>query len=416
MFFTRKEATDYILDNDVKFLQLEFCDILGNLRSVSVMASRIEDVFERGVGVNPQSLPGYKWLKESILLLRPDYNTLTLLPWRPSQGRVVRMFCDLTKLNGEPLIADCRSILNRVAHESEEAGVYLYTAEECEFYLFKNDENGDPTLIPHDRAGYMDTPPLDKGELIRREICVSLEEMGLLPDYSHHEKGPGQNEIDFRFSDVITSADNTVVYRNTVRSIAAKNGLFASFRPYPLKEHHGNGCSLRLLVNSKDSMTAKRELTEAFTAGIIEHIAEISIFLNPTDESFERLNSRKANMKVGYSENSRQHLLRATFDDKAYESNNPALTFVGLHSPDSTANPYLAYSMILAAGLDGVKKGLKVDPKYNTDTITKEELAALPSYASSFDESYQNALNSPLVKNVLGDAQKIILDLLPFGR
>ena len=245
---------------------------------------------EYGISFDASAVDGYDDGVKSDMFLNPDPDTLTIVPWRPMEGRVARMFCDVTNPDGTLYPKDTRYILKQAIRAAKEAGIYVYFGAEVEFYLFRLDEKGMQTRIPLDNAGYMDIAPDDQGEAIRRDICYALIDMGIHPETSHHEQGPGQNEIDFRYSDALTAADNTSTFKWVVKSLAMMSGMWADFSPKPLPDAPGNGMHINMSVESDDG----KDYTEPFMAGILEHIREITLFLNPTKESYERLGDMKA--------------------------------------------------------------------------------------------------------------------------
>jgi glutamine synthetase len=241
MLYKENDAIEFIAENDVKFIRLAYCDIYGTQKNVSIMPSELKRAFKEGISFDASAVLGFGEEVRSDLFLFPDPSSLALLPWRPSHGRVVRFFCDIKHPDGTLFELSSRLILKNAVRYAAEKGFRISFGAECEFYLFKCDEEGNPTDIPFDNAGYMDVSPIDKGENVRREICLTLEEMGITPEASHHEEGPGQNEIDFKYGDPIVSADNVTTFKWVVRTIAARNGLFATFDPKPLKDQSGNG-------------------------------------------------------------------------------------------------------------------------------------------------------------------------------
>ena len=234
MNYSAEEIMQYIEEEDIKFIRLAFCDVYGRQKNVSVMPGEIRRAFDTGIAIDASAVDGFGGDVRSDLFLRPDPSTLTRLPWRPEHGGVVRMFCDIIRPDGTPYECDTRALLRRAVSAAIECGITFRFGAEMEFYLFRLDENGDATKIPYDRAGYMDIAPADRGENVRREICLTLEQMGIYPEASHHEEGPGQNEIDFRHSDPLSAADDSVTFRSVVETIAARNGLAADFSPKPL--------------------------------------------------------------------------------------------------------------------------------------------------------------------------------------
>ena len=260
MKYSREEIQQYIVEEEVKFIRMAFCDIYGKQKNISIMADEFGRAYEHGIAIDASAVPGFGDVVHSDLLLFPDTSTLTALPWRPEHGRVVRMLCAVKHPDGTPCAADCRALLQRAAADAAQEGITFAFGSEMEFYLFRRDENGEPTRIPYDNAGYMDIAPEDKGENVRREICLTLEQMGIQPERSHHEEGPGQNEIDFRYADPVTAADNAVTFRTVVHTIAARNGLCADFSPKPLAHAPGNGMHVNFSVHAVDGRDVMPEV------------------------------------------------------------------------------------------------------------------------------------------------------------
>lgn len=325
--------------------------------------------------------------------MRPDPATLTVLPWRPSRGRVARLICDITHPDGCPFACDARRILINVIDEAAAKGVSVNFGTEFEFYLFQTDEAGRPTSEPFDRAGYMDMFPEDKGENVRREICLALSEMGIRPECSHHEEGPGQHEIDFRFDGALNTADNAVTFKTVVRSIAMQSGLYADFSPKPLPDCAGNGLHINMsLAGAMD--TAK---TDAFMAGLIEHVPALTAFLNPLPESYHRFGSNKAPRYVTWSPENRSQLIRIP------AAASEEYRRIELRSPDPAANPYLAFALLIAAGLYGVEHKLVPPAPVNANLFSagQEITKALRRLPSSLPEAMALARESALVNRVV---------------
>ncbi|NLH01358.1 MAG: glutamine synthetase, partial [Clostridiales bacterium] len=336
MLYTEEDVLEYVREEDVKFVRLAFCDIFGTQKNISIPASELSMAFRCGISFDASAIAGFGDESRSDLFLFPDPTTLTVFPWRPSHGRVVRMFCDIRYPDGRQFELDCRSILKKAEAEANKKGLRCYFGAEYEFYLFKTDENGAPTNIPMDNAGYMDMAPEDAGENVRREICLTLEEMGIVPEASHHEEGPGQNEIDFRYSDPLAAADNSVTFKTVVRTVAARNGLYACFDPKPLANMSGSG----MHINMSPRLRGGDDCFYQFMAGIMEHIAEMTIFLNPTSQSYLRLGSHKAPQYISWSPENRSQLIRIP---AAAEGRSR----IELRSPDANANPYIAYARLI---------------------------------------------------------------------
>lgn len=362
MKYTQQEVMQFVNEEDVKFIRLAFCDVFGRQKNKSIMPTELERAFSHGIAIDASAISGFGGEVTSDLFLHPDPDTLSILPWRPEHGKVVRMFCTITRPDGSPFENDTRSILMRAVEEAEKAGYSFYFGAEMEFYLFKLDENGEPTKIPYDKAGYMDMAPDDKGENVRREICLVLEQMGIHPESSHHEEGPGQNEIDFRYSDALSAADNAMTFSTVVKAIAARNGLYADFSPKPLENAPGNGLHINMSVKDKDGSIP----SSSIIAGVLQKAAEITVFMNPTEESYKRLGSFKAPRYISWSSENRSQLIRIPAAFGEYKR-------AEFRSPDPTANPYLAFGLLIFAGLYGLKNEIELPPPADINLFTANE-------------------------------------------
>ena len=389
------DVISFVKEENIKFIKLAFIDAFGVPKNLAVIPEELERAFREGISFDASAVDGYDDGVKSDMFLNPDPDTLTIVPWRPMEGRVARMFCDVTNPDGTLYPKDTRYILKQAIRAAKEAGIYVYFGAEVEFYLFRLDEKGMQTRIPLDNAGYMDIAPDDQGEAIRRDICYALIDMGIHPETSHHEQGPGQNEIDFRYSDALTAADNTSTFKWVVKSLAMMSGMWADFSPKPLPDAPGNGMHINMSVESDDG----KDYTEPFMAGIMEHIREITLFLNPTKESYERLGDMKAPGYISWSEQNRSQLVRipATRSGK---------NRIELRSADPTANPYLAFAMLIYAGLDGIKRNLMPEPPldvnlYQAEPAVTEKLRRLPG---KLDEAIQFTLRSDFVKEIIPES------------
>ncbi len=394
LMYSYDEVLTYCREEDVKFIRLAFCDFLGRQKNVAIMPDELARAFEHGISIDASAIAGFGDEAKSDLLLFPDPSTLSVLPWRPSHGRVVRMFCDIRHPDGAPFRRDSRLLLKKAVAAAKEEGISCYFGAEIEFYLFQTDENGRPTKIPFDQAGYMDIAPDDKGENVRRDICLTLESMGIRPESSHHEEGPGQNEIDFRYSDALSAADNAVTFQAVVKTIAMQNGLCACFTPKPLEHQSGNGLHINISIKSLGGRADR----DAFMAGVLCHIREITAFLNPVEESYRRLGERKAPRYVTWSRQNRSPLIRIPAAKGEYER-------FELRSPDPCANPYIAYALLIYAGLDGVRRQLPLCPPVDDNLFTAgpavtEVLEQLPS---TLEQARQLAEGSELIRRFMSD-------------
>jgi len=288
---TQKEVLQFIKEQDVRFVRLVFCDIFGHMKNLSISEDELGRAFATGISFDASAVKGFLQVDESDLLLFPDPSTLAILPWRPAQGRVVRLFCSIRRPDGTPFEGDGRSLLQDKVREAELSGYRFGVGPECEFYLFKMGDDGRPTFNPLDYGTYLDVAPLDKGENVRRDICLTLQQMGFYTERSHHETGPGQNEIDFKYSSAVEAADNFITFKSVVKTIADRSGLFASFLPKPLINESGSGLHINLSLTYEGSPA--QHLEEAMTEGILRRIREITLFLNPLVNSYERLGASK---------------------------------------------------------------------------------------------------------------------------
>ena len=356
MNYTADEIIEYCAEEDVKFIRLAFCDAFGAQKNISIMPTELRRAFEQGIGFDASAVKGFGNESKSDLLLFPDPDTLSVLPWRPEQERVVRMFCSVREPGGKEFECDTRSLLIKAIANAKEAGLEFSFGSELEFYLFKLDEHGIPTSIPYDSAGYMDIAPDDRGENIRRQICLTLEQMGIFPESSHHEEGPGQNEIDFHYADALKAADDAMAFKTVVKTVANANGLYADFSPKPLADKPGNGYHINLSV--KDDRN--HVILPSVIAGILEYISDITLFLNPTEQSYKRLGKNKAPRYISWSGENRSQLVRIPAAEGEYRR-------AELRSPDPSANPYLAFTLLIYAGLYGYKNGLFLPPVSDID-------------------------------------------------
>ena len=395
MKYTAQEVMQYVEEENVKFIRLAFCDVYGRQKNISIMPGELRRAFTDGMAFDASAIAGFGGEVRSDLFLHPDPSTLSELPWRAENGKVVRMFCDIAQPDGSAFEADTRHLLRMAAEEARAAGYAFSFGAEMEFYLFKTDENGAPTAEPYDQAGYMDIAPMDKGENVRREICLTLEQMGIRPESSHHEEGPGQNEIDFRYSDPLTAADNAVTFRAVVQTIAARSGLWADFSPKPLGDAPGSGLHINLSVRSG----AGDDPIPAVIAGLLEHTYDITAFLNPCRESYLRLGSSKAPGYVTWSSQNRSQLIRVPAAQGEYRR-------VELRSPDPAANPYIAFALLIQAGLDGLRRSLPLPPSadLNLYEASAEQLKAFRRLPASLEEARAAAASSAFVRDHLPPA------------
>mgnify|MGYP003300078112 FL=1 len=379
---TYEDVIEFCEEQDVRFIRLSYFDIYGIQKNVSVLPSELKRAFTEGISFDASAIDGFLDEVHSDLFLYPDPNTMSILPWRSMDGSVIRMYCDIKYPDGTPFERDVRYILKKAVNKAKEMGISVNFGSEFEFYLFKQDENGENTYIPLDQAGYMDIAPLDKGENVRREICLTLSEMGIDPEVSHHEMGHGQNEIDFRYSSALQAADNAATFKWVVQAIANMQGLVADFSPKPINDQPGNGMHINMSVENHE------ELMMPFMAGILNRIEEMTLFLNPIKDSYKRLGKDKAPQYISWSYQNRNQLIRipATHSTSRIE----------LRSPDCSCNIYLAYALLICAGLEGIEKKLETIPC--TDVATND-LKRLPQ---DLKEAKRKASESEWLRNILG--------------
>lgn len=392
MLYTEEDVISYVEQEDVKFIRLAFCDVAGKQKNIAIMPQELRRAFSQGISFDASAVTGFGGVEESDLFLFPIPSTLTDLPWRPSRGKVVRMFCHICYPDGQPFPMDCRLLLENAVREAKQAGLTVQIGAEFEFYLFKTDADGNPTSQPFDHATYMDVAPEDKGENVRREIVLTLESMGISPESSHHEEGPGQNEIDFRYSDAMTAADNALIFTSVVRAVAVSNGLYADFSPKPIPEAAGNGLHINISVRHDNG----EHVSQYFMAGILAHVREMTVYLNPTDASYRRLGERKAPRFVTWSPGNRSQLIRIPAAQGEYKR-------MELRSPDPMVNPHLAYALVIYAGLDGVKRKLLPPEPLNVNLYTADRsvTAGLETLPGSLKEAKDIASESEFIRSVL---------------
>ena len=399
MKYSKEEVMQYVQEEDVKFIRLAFCDVFGKQKNISIMPEELPRAVEYGIAFDASAIAGFGDESRCDLLLHPDPETLMTLPWRPEHGKVVRMFTYITYPDGTPFECDTRSLLKKAMDDAKKAGYSFAFGAEQEFYLFELDEKNKPTTIPYDEAGYMDIAPEDRGENIRREICLTLEQMGIRPESSHHEEGPGQNEIDFRYSDPLTAADNTMTFQTVVKTIARRNGVFVDFSPKPLDDKPGNGFHINMSVKPSDSS----ENLCYMIAGVLEKVVEMTAFLNPTEESYNRFGMDKAPGYVSWSSENRSQLVRIPAAVGEYRR-------AELRSPDPMANPYLAFTLMIYAALNGLENKLDLPEAANINLYKAdaETLARFKKLPESLSDACKVAAASEFIKKHIPTA---ILDI-----
>lgn len=377
--YTREDIIRLVEEEDVGFIRLQFTDIFGTFKNVAVTPAQIEKALDHQCTFDGSSIEGFARIEDSDMYLCPDLNTFEIFPWRPQQGKVARLICDIYKPDGTPFESDPRYVLKKVIRQAEEMGYTFDVGPECEFFLFHTDDDGLPTTISHERASYFDLGPLDLGENARRDIVLTLEEMGFVIESSHHEIAPAQHEIDFRYDEALAAADNIMTFKLVVKTIAKRHGLHATFMPKPKYGVSGSGMHTNMSLN-RDGRNAFVDTSDVrglsreayyFIGGILKHIKAVTFITNPLVNSYKRLvPGYEAPVYIAWSAKNRTPLIRIPSLSGAGASAR-----VELRSPDPSANPYLALAVCLAAGLDGIRN--EIMPPESVDRnlfeMTEEE-------------------------------------------
>lgn len=406
-----KKDKEFVLkvakEKNVKFIRLWFTDILGFLKSFAITIDELEGALNEGMGFDGSSIEGFTRIDESDMVAMPDPDTFSILPWRPKENAVARMFCDILRPGGKHFEGDPRFVLKNNLSKAADMGYTFYVGPELEYFYFKSCDETNPL----DRGGYFDLTPLDAATGLRRETILALEEMGIGIEYSHHEVAPSQHEIDFRYTDALTMADNVMTYRLVVKEIALSHGVYATFMPKPLQDENGSGMHINMSLfkgernaffDPKDSYHLSKT-AKHFMAGLLTHISELTIVTNQWVNSYKRLvPGYEAPVYLTWAERNRSDLIRIP----AYKPGKEVSTRVELRSPDPACNPYLCFSVILAAGLEGIEKRYELPPpveenvfKLSEQERKKRMINVLPG---SLDEAIALAEGSELLKKALG--------------
>lgn len=411
--YTKETILKEAKENDVEFVRLQFTDLFGIMKNVSITISQLEKALDNQCMFDGSSIDGFVRIDESDMYLHPDFDTWALFPWRKnSNAQTGRLICSVYKAdNVTPFEGDPRNVLQRVIDKAAAMGYGFNCGPECEFFLFKLGEDGRPTLEPGDKAGYFDLNPIDHGENCRRDICLALEEMGYTIEASHHECAHGQHEIDFQFGDVMTSADRVMTFKHVVKTYATKHGLHATFMPKPIYGIAGSGMHTNMslydlktgknVFDDPDGELGLSKEAHAFIAGILAHVKGLTVVANPTVNSYKRLvPGYEAPTYLSWSTSNRSVLVRVP-------ASRGKGTRVELRSPDPTCNPYLEMALCLAAGLDGIEKAMTPPEPidYNVFDMSNKELnkASVDSLPASLEEAIREAEADPLIKETLGN-------------
>jgi len=408
----RGESTSYVLqacrEHDVKFIRLWFTDILGSLKSVAITVEELPEALEEGVGFDGSSIEGFARIDESDMMAMPDPTTFAILPWRPSERRVARMFCDILHPDGTPFEGDPRYVLRRNLQRAADLHYTFYVGPELEYFYFANSET--PEVL--DVGGYFDLTPLDAGTDLRRETVLTLEDLGIPVEASHHEVAPSQHEIDLRYTDALTMADNTMTYRLAVKEVALKNNVYATFMPKPLRDENGSGMHVhqslfngeRNAFHDADDPYHLSALARSYIAGLLRHAKEITMITNQWVNSYKRLvPGFEAPVYLSWARRNRSDLIRVP----EYKRGKESATRIEYRAADPACNPYLAFAAMLAAGLEGIEKAYPCpDPvSENVFEMTERDRKerGIDHLPGSLWEAVEYAESSDLLRRCLGD-------------
>lgn len=407
--YTREDIIRMVEEEDVEFIRLQFTDMFGNLKNVAITASQLERALDNKCMFDGSAIDGFVRIEESDMYLYPDYSTFTIFPWRPQQGKVARMICDVRRPNGEPFEGDPRYILKRAIAETQKYGYTFEVGPECEFFLFNTDENTLPTTQTNEQAGYFDIGPLDFGENARRDMVMTLEDMGFVIEASHHEMAPAQHEIDFKYDEALSTADNIMTFKLAVRTIAKRHGLHATFMPKPRSDVNGSGMHINMSLN-KDGQNIFSDPTDEmglskeaywFIGGLMKHVKGMAAITNPLVNSYKRLvPGFEAPVYIAWSATNRSPLIRIP-NVKGSD------TRIELRSPDAAANPYLTLAVCLMAGLDGIKNHIMPPKAVNGNIFSMSEAervkAGIENLPFSLAQALEELEKDPYICGVLGD-------------
>ena len=404
--YTKEQILELVEQEDVEFIRLQFTDILGCFKNVAITSSQLERALNNRYMFDGSAIEGFVRIEESDMYLYPELDTFEIYPWRPQQGKVARLICDVYTADRLPFEGSPRYILKKVVKEAQEMGYTMDVGPECEFFLFDTDDYGNPTTITHEQASYFDMAPNDQAENVRRDIILNLEDMGFEIEASHHELATGQHEIDFRYEDALRAADDIMTFKMTVKTIAKRHGFHATFMPKPLVDQNGSGMHVNMSLSDKDGINLSdenglSELAYQFMAGVMSHIKGITAIANPLVNSYKRLvPGYEAPTHIAWSMKNRSPLIRIP-------SNRGLHTRIELRSPDPTANPYLILALCLAAGLDGIRNKMEVPAQVtkNVFAMTKEELeeAGIEELPLTLGEALEELKKDTFLMNVLGE-------------
>lgn len=407
--YSKEDIIRLAEEEDVEFIRLQFTDIFGNLKNVAVTVSQLEKALENECTFDGYAIEGFARIEESDMYLYPDYSTMEVFPWRPQQGKVARLICDVHRPDGEPFEGDPRYVLKRAIQEAADLGYTFNVGAECEFFLFHLDDNGMPTTITHEQAGYFDVGPMDFGENARRDMVLTLEDMGFVVEASHHDVAPAQHEINFRYDEALATADNIMTFKLAVKTIARRHGLHATFMPKPKYGVNGSGMHINMslskdgrniFTDEKDKLGLSLE-AYYFIGGIMKHMQAMTAITNPLVNSYKRLvPGYEAPAYITWSATNRSPLIRIP-------ASRGKGTRLELRCPDPSANPYLALAVCLRAGLDGIKNRILPPESVDRDVFKmspqerrEKKMEEIPS---TLIEAVRYMEEDDFIRDVLGD-------------
>ena len=409
MKYTKQDIIRMAEEEDVEFIRLQFTDMFGTLKNVAITKSQLEKALNNQCMFDGSSIEGFVRIEESDMYLYPDLDTFTIFPWRPQQGKVARIICDVYCADGTPFQGDPRYVLRKEIERAAKMGYTFNVGPECEFFLFHTDDDGQPTTISHEKAGYFDLGPVDLGENARRDMVLTLEDMGFEIEASHHEVAPAQHEIDFKYDEALTTADNIMTFKLAVKTIAKRHGLFASFMPKPKFGINGSGMhvNMSLSKNGKnifDDPSGDMGLSQEayyFIGGIMKHMKSMAVITNPLVNSYKRLvPGYEAPIYIAWSATNRSPLIRIP-------ASRGAGTRVELRCPDPAANPYLTLAVCLAAGLDGINNQITPPEEVRENVfemrLSQKAKLGIESLPSDLSKAVEEFEQDDYIKDVLGE-------------
>ena len=407
--YTKDDIIRMAEEEDVEFIRLQFTDIFGTLKNIAITVNQLERALNNECMFDGSAIEGYVRTEEADMYLYPHLESFAILPWRPQEGKVARIICDVYTADRKPFDGDPRHVLRKIEKEIEKEGCCMNVGPECEFFLFQTDDQGNPTVQTHEQAGYFDTSPLDLGENARRDMVLTLEEMGYEIESSHHEVAPAQQEIDFKYEPAMHAADNIMTFKLTVKTIARRHGLYATFMPKPNFGMNGSGMHLNMslsrdgknIFNDPESEDGLSMEARWFIGGMLKHIKAITAIANPLVNSYKRLVPKSsAPIYIAWSKCSRSSLIRIPAERGEH-------TRIEFRSPDSSSNPYLVIAVCMAAGLDGIRN--KILPPESVErnifklSEAEKQALAVDTLPSNLAEALEELKKDSFICDVLGE-------------